>query len=316
MKHSAMEEVGQRGVGGLDFGGGGGFFPVAEPEATEGEVLENQEAVGDFERLAGHRAEGDVRRTGREGVGDIQGARAADGVEAKLGQRATAELAGLAAEVAFLGDNYICAEGEEFGEEFCAADEIERAEAKMAGELDDSATGSGVRGVLGDPLTGLERGEIVKESPRGRGVHREHRGLVDIDLVGQRDGVFSWQDEFLGPSAKCKWQNFLADAEVFNSCAEGQDFAAAFVADCSRKSGKVAVGAFDDIEVGGIDRRGEHSHQNLAGSGCGRWNFLHAEGGWFFPKGKKSTSQRHDRMVSHRSAGKPNPTCSRITFMI
>jgi hypothetical protein len=216
-----MQKVGESSVGVMNLGGGGGFFPAAEPEASEGEVLENQETVGDFKRLAGHRAEGDVRRSGSEGIGDVQRARAADGVEAELGQRATTELAGLAAEVGLFGNNDIRAEGEEFRKDFRAPDDIQRAESEVVGELDDGAPDAGVGGVLGDPVTQLERGKIVEKSPRGGGVHSEHRSLVDVDIVGQWDRVFGGKEEFASPSAECKRENFLADAEIFHPCAEG-----------------------------------------------------------------------------------------------
>ena len=73
------DEPGEAGVGGMEFGGGRGVDPAAEPEAVEGKIFENQQAVRDFQRLAGHGAVGDVGRIRGEGVGEIQGAGAADG---------------------------------------------------------------------------------------------------------------------------------------------------------------------------------------------------------------------------------------------
>jgi hypothetical protein len=126
--------------------------------------------------------------------------------------------------------------------------------------------------------------------------------LVNVDVVGERDGVFRWKDEFARPSPESEREGFLADAEIFHAGAESEDFAGAFVADRGRKRGEFAIGSLDDIEVGWIDGRGEHSEHDLAGSGCGRGEGFDTDGGRFFPKGKKSTSQRHDRMVSHRAA--------------
>ena len=89
----------------------------------------------------------------------------------------------------------------------------------MAGELNDGATDAGVGGVLRYPVAGFERSEIMQESPSGGGVHRQHRGLVDVDIVGQRDGVFRGQDEFARPSAERQWQHFLTDAQIFHPSA-------------------------------------------------------------------------------------------------
>jgi hypothetical protein len=58
----------------------------------------------------------------------------------------------------------------------------------------------------------------------------------------------------------------LADAEIFNARAESEDFAGAFVANRGWEWRKLAIGSLDDIEVGGVDWRGEHSDDDLAGS--------------------------------------------------
>ncbi len=97
MENSAGHELGEGLVGGLDFGVCRVLLPAAQPESLKREVFENQEAVGNFQRLASHRAVGHMRRTGCEGVGEVQGAGSADGVESEFGKRAVAELAGFAA---------------------------------------------------------------------------------------------------------------------------------------------------------------------------------------------------------------------------
>lgn len=59
--------------------------PFGDPEAAEGEIFENEEAVGDGEWAAGHGAVGDVVGVFREELGEAEGAVAADGVAGELG---------------------------------------------------------------------------------------------------------------------------------------------------------------------------------------------------------------------------------------
>lgn len=270
MEETSLKEIGKGGVGGLNLGGGSGFPPAAEPESLEDKVLKYQEAVRDFEGLATHGTEGDVRRARSEGICDIQGAGPTDGVEAQLGKPATTELARFAAEVGLLSDDNIRSEGEEFLQEFRTADNIQSAEAEMAGELDDSAADGGVCGVLDDPVAGLKRHEIVEKTPGGGGVHRQHCGLMDVEIVWEWDGVLGGKEEFTRPSAESERENFLADKEIFHPSTEGEDFAAAFVADRGGKRRELAIGALNDIQVGGVDRCGQHSNDNVAGTGSRR----------------------------------------------
>ncbi len=95
--------------------GGGFLVPPGDPEAAEADVLEDEEAVWDADGLHGHGAVGDVRAARGEGVGDGEGALAADGIEGELDRCAAGAGGDFLAEVGGIEEDGIGAEGFEFG---------------------------------------------------------------------------------------------------------------------------------------------------------------------------------------------------------
>lgn len=247
----------------------GGFVaePAAQPEAMETQAAEDEQAVGNLERLAGHGAVGDERTAGGEGVREIQGARPADGVQGEAGRGSVHESRGLGAQVGAVEDDTISAEDEQFVDELGAADDVERAEAEAAGELNDAAADAGVRGVLHDPIAGCESREVVQQRVGGGRIHRDHAGLLRIDAGGQGNDAVGRDVACLAPRAGAERCGEVAEAKRGDGRTEGGDAPDAFISEDREEIGELAVGTLDDVEVGGIDRRGQHFQAHLVGSG-------------------------------------------------
>jgi len=274
---------------------GGGLVaePAAQPEAVETQAAEDEQAVWNLERLTGHRTVGDERAAGGEGVGEIQGARAADGIQGETRGGAAHEGGARGAEVRVIEDDAVRAEGEQLVDELGTADDVERAQAEAAGELDDAPADAGVRGVLDDPVAGCEGGEIVQQRVGGGRIHRDHAGLVRIDAGGQGNDAVGRDVARAAPRARAERRDEVTGAESGDGRTEGGDAADAFVAGDCGKIGKLTVGAFDDVEVGRIDRRGQHFEAHLVGGGRGEVEFVEGKdvGG---PAEGVETSGKHD----------------------
>ena len=204
----AREEV----EGGGPVVGAGVFKPAAEPEAVEGEVVEDEEAVGHLDGLAGHRSVGDVDAAGGESAGEVESRGSADGVEREAGRR-VGEGAGLA-KVDVVGEDQVGTEGGEFRDELGAADEVERFQSEMLGDGDDAAADAGVGGVLDDPVSGFEADEGVEHRVGGRRIDAEHGGLLRVDVGRDGNGVGGGEVAVPAPVAERGVGDEVADGEI------------------------------------------------------------------------------------------------------
>src|SRR5262249_28524543 len=72
-----------------------------------------------------------------------------------------------------------------------SADDIDRPEAFLLREYDYGSPYAGIRGVLNDPITGLQGNELLEKQCGRRRIDAQHRRLLGIDLRRQHDRFFS-----------------------------------------------------------------------------------------------------------------------------
>lgn len=81
------------------------------------------------------------------------------------------------------------------------------------------------------------------------------------------------------PSSAAHREGDVAEVPVCYTFADGDDFAGTLVADGSGEFGELAVFAFEDVNVGGVDRGGEHAQEDLARGRGGQGRFNDADSG-------------------------------------
>lgn len=249
-------------IDGADFVGGGVFDPAGEPEAGDADVAEDEDSVRDGEGSACHGSVGDVVGSVAEEVHEAEGAFAADGVEGDGCVFSVEDLEGGLLSFFGVREDVVCAEGGEVGGGFGPADEVDGAEAELAGDLDDALADGGGGGVLDDPIAGVEGGEVVDEEPCGGGVDLEHGGLEGIDGLGEEDEAVRRNAGVGGPGGGASEEGDDGSVREVRVVA-GFDDAAAFDAGGGGECGFYAVGAFDEVEVRGVDGCGEDSDEDF-----------------------------------------------------
>ena len=110
----------------------------------------------------------------------------------------------------------------------------------------------------------------VEEAPCGGWVDAEHGGLLGVDAGREDEEVGGWADDGFGPcAAGAERDDEVAGIDVRDIGAEGVDDADAFHAWGGGEVGFAAVGAFDEVEVGGIYGGEAHAEADFAGAGDG-----------------------------------------------
>ena len=110
----------------------------------------------------------------------------------------------------------------------------------------------------------------VEEAPCGGWVDAEHGGLVEVDGGREDEEVGGWADDGFGPcAAGSEGDGDVAGVDVRDVRAEGVDGADAFHARGGWEVWFAAVGAFDEVEVCGVDGGEAHAAADFAGAGVG-----------------------------------------------
>ena len=105
----------------------------------DGDIFKNQKTIGNFERLATHRAVSDQRSARAEGIRQIESAGSADRVEPELRKHAAAERERFRSQVLVLGHHDIRPHATQLGHQLGPSNDIQRAETECLGQLNHRA---------------------------------------------------------------------------------------------------------------------------------------------------------------------------------
>jgi hypothetical protein len=97
-------------------------------------------------------------------------------------------------------------------------------------------------------------------------------------VIGHRDDTCGVDHDVLLPGTRePDGDHALADRDVLDAVAERVDDADTLHAQHRRELRREPVAATDDVQIGGVNRRGLHPHADLAGLGLGRGTGLQAQ---------------------------------------